>query len=597
MRIQKEKFILLIFLISSILFGTYLWDLIILPYSDPEIFGFYSLAKHNAANDILRYILFISLPIFTYLIYKFFYQKKFFYLDASTINQPQLSSKIYLFIVILFITFEFLSLEFPIHKIDSFHEGQKLSSAYKSLLDDSLWSGSYVTVGIFYETLSSKLVWKFFNHESIGLVRIVEIFYIYLLKLLLVLLSFLITVFLKFEKFYKSIFFLFNSIIFLTLIDYNIASANLITFREIPIIILTILFGYFLMTKRFQNTVLVIIGSLSLFSMLWGVDRGLVLNLLLICILIYFVFTKQYQSINILILSIMTNWILFYFIVGNEFYHFLDNTISIYQEMNYVHGIIHPTPFSEDPNSYRATKTLISIVICLLISLGLFFKSNKKFPTSFKIFLLFLALISFGSYVYVLGRSDGPHIKHIFGYPVIFFSIYLSYLLIYEFKKKKFNISKIYNNFFLFLGIIFFLFYNLEINFNSIKNYKDRFKAYIYLKDSYFLNKQELIFINKTKEVVKKYDCIQLITNDAAFVYLLKKKNCTKFYFIWSATSLNKQKELLKNLKKNKVIIANGPKDNWDLPLSRKLYLVKGFIKQNYSKYKTIEEWDIYIKN
>ena len=597
MRIQKEKVILLIFLISSVFLGTSLWNLIILPYSDPEIFGFYSLSEYNAANDVLRYLLFISLPVFTYLIYKFFYLKKYFYLNTSILNEPKLSSKIYLFTVILLVTLEFLSLEFPIHKLDSFHEGQKLSSAYKSFLDDSLWSGSYVTVGIFYETLSTKLVWKLFNHESIGLVRIVEIFYIYFLKLLLIIFSFLITGFLNLDKFYKNIFFLFNSVIFLTLIDYNIASANLLTFREIPIIFLTILFGCFLMSKRSQNTILIIFGSLSVLSMLWGVDRGLVLNLLLVCILIYFALTKQFQKINILALSILVNWILFYLIVGDEFYHFLDNTISIYKEMNYVHGIIHPTPFSDDPNSYRATKTLISIVICLLISLGLFFRFSKKFPTSFKIFLFFLAVISFGSYAYVLGRSDGPHIKHIFGYPVIFFSIYFSYLLIYEFKKKRFNISKYHNNFFLFVIVIFFSFYNLEINFGPIKNYKERFNTYIYLKDSYFLNKQELIFIKKTKQLVKNYDCIQLFTNDAAFVYLLKKKNCTKFYFVWSATPVNKQRELLKNLDKNKIIIANGPKDSWDLPLSKKLFLVKGFINQNYFKYETLEEWDIYIRN
>ena len=72
MRIQKEKVILLIFLISSVFLGTFLWNLIILPYSDPEIFGFYSLSEYNAANDVLRYLLFISLPVFTYLIYKFY---------------------------------------------------------------------------------------------------------------------------------------------------------------------------------------------------------------------------------------------------------------------------------------------------------------------------------------------------------------------------------------------------------------------------------------------------------------------------------------------------------------------------------------------
>ena len=597
MRIQKEKLVLFIFLICSVFLGTLTWKLISLPYLDPEILGFYSINNHNAANDILRYLLFVSYPILTYLIFKFFYQKKNFYFKSLFNNEVKLASYIFFFVIIISVTLEFLSLEFPSHKIDSFHEGQKLSSAYKSLLDDSLWSGSYVTVGIFYETLSSKVVWNLFNYESIGLARIAEIFYIYITKMLLIIFSFLMTGFLNFNKFYKNIFFIFNSIFFLALIDYNIASADLITFREIPTIFLCILFIYFLLKKNFQNLSLVIIGSLSLLSMMWGVDRGLVINLLILCICIYLALTSQFSKMKILVISLSFNWILFYFLAGNEFNHFLENTISVYKEMNYVHGIIHPTPFSEEDNSYRATKTIISIILCLLISLGLFFKSSKKFSNSFKSALLFLAIVSFGSYVYALGRSDGPHIKHIFGYPIIFISIYLSYLIIYKFSKINSKVLKNYKYPLLFIISAFLITFNLEIKTQNIKDYNNRFMTYAYLPDSYFLNDSELIFVEKTKQLVKNYDCIQLFTNDAALVYLLKKKNCTKYYFVWSASSLDKQKKLIKALVDNKIIISNGPKDSWDLPLSKKLFMLHDFINKNYYKYRTIENWDIYLQN
>tara|TARA_B100000767_G_C19700797_1_gene508336 strand:- start:161 stop:1153 length:993 start_codon:yes stop_codon:yes gene_type:complete len=330
---------------------------------------------------------------------------------------------------------------------------------------------------------------------------------------------------------------------------------------------------------------------------MWGVDRGLVINLLIFCICIYLALTSQFLKIKILIISLSFNWMLFYFLAGNEFNHFLENTISIYKEMNYVHGIIHPTPFSEEDNSYRATKTIISIIVCLLISLGLFFKSNKKFSNSFKVALLFLAIISFGSYVYALGRSDGPHIKHIFGYPIIFISIYLSYLLIYKFSKINLKVSKNFNYLFLFIITTFLTTFAFEIKTKNIKDYNNRFKTYAYLPDSYFLNDSELIFVEKTKQLVKNYDCIQLFTNDAAFIYLLKKKNCTKYYFIMSASSVDKQKKLIKALAGNKIIISNGPKDRWNLPLSKKLFMLHDFINKNYYKYGTIENWDIYLQN
>ena len=45
--------------------------------------------------------------------------------------------------------------------------------------------------------------------------------------------------------------------------------------------------------------------------------------------------------------------------------------------MNYIHGIIHPIPFSDDPNSGRATKTIILILLCLMISLKIIFKKSE----------------------------------------------------------------------------------------------------------------------------------------------------------------------------------------------------------------------------
>ena len=46
----------------------------------------------------------------------------------------------------------------------------------KVLLDNSLWTGSFVTVGIIYETIGTKFIWGLFNKETIGLMRILDIF-------------------------------------------------------------------------------------------------------------------------------------------------------------------------------------------------------------------------------------------------------------------------------------------------------------------------------------------------------------------------------------------------------------------------------------
>ena len=49
-----------------------------------------------------------------------------------------------------------------------------------------------------------------------------------------------------------------------------------------------------------------------------------------------------------------------------EFYDIVNNTISVLKNQNYIHGIIHPQPFSDMPNSSRATKSLLFIMINLM---------------------------------------------------------------------------------------------------------------------------------------------------------------------------------------------------------------------------------------
>ena len=197
--------------------------------------------------------------------------------------------------------------------------------------------------------------------------------------------------------------------------------------------------------KSFNNTIILIIGFLSITSLFWGVDRGLVINFIILCFLFFLIIRKNYKDAGILVISIIFSWLLFYFLLGEEFKFFITNTLSVYKYISYVHGIIHPIPFSDDPNSSRATKTLLLIILSSLLTINLFLNLNKKFNISFKFFMLFLTLIIISSYIYVVGRSDGPHIKHIFGYIIIFFSIYFSYISRIFRKKEVDNKYKIIN--------------------------------------------------------------------------------------------------------------------------------------------------------
>ena len=598
----KNQILIYILLFVSIFLTTIVWDKIYIPYNELNIIGEYSEKKYHSLNDLLRYFTFISIPITIFFSQVFFNKNKRENLlknihDKSYFLFPSNRLTLFFAVSIFFIIlFEFLSLDFQIHNLDLLHEGQQLSSPYKYYLDGSLWSGSYVTIGIFYETILNKLIWDLFDVESIGLKRFTDISLIFIFKTLLIIFSFQITNFFKLNSIYKNIFFIFNSFVFLSTINYNILSVDNLGAREIPVLLTLMLLTHTFQSKSFNNTIILIIGFLSITSLFWGVDRGLVINFIILCFLFFLIIRKNYKDAGILVISIIFSWLLFYFLLGEEFKFFITNTLSVYKYISYVHGIIHPIPFSDDPNSSRATKTLLLIILTSLLTINLFFNLNKKFNISFKFFMLFLTLIIISSYIYVVGRSDGPHIKHIFGYVIIYFSTYFSYLFL-EFLEKKEVVNK-YKiiNLIPILLLILFSFYNFDFKIDNIKEYNSRFSNYINLSDANFLNTKEINFINETKPIFEKSDCVQLFSHDAALLYLLKKKSCSRFYLIWSVGSPQDQKALVNELSKTEYIIVGGKKFNWLKPLNQRLSIVNDYINKNYQEFAEVENWKILIK-
>ena len=597
MKFKKERIIIFISTILSLILGYFVWDLIELEYKEVGIIGFYSINKFNANNDIIRYFIFVSLPILVFLILNFLFRKNasthfLSFFKSSKTKFNFFDNKILNYLFILFfviIILDFISIDFPQHLIDSFHEGQKLSSSFRFYLDSSLWSKSYVTVGIFYETLSAAIFWNIFDTISIGASRYGDLVYIYIFKTILLYFFYVLAQITCLENLKQNIFFITNSILSFHVIDYDLNSGDLISYRDLPALLLTILFIKLTYIKK-SNFLLIIIAIVGFFSFLWSIDRGLVCNLLILTILIYLLLEKRINEILVIIFATIFLWFLFYYFFTNEFLFFLDNTYLIFKEMSYVHGLIHPTPFSNEYNSSRATKTILLIITILLISINLIFK--KKYPNNFSKTIIFLSIISFGSYLYALGRSDGGHIKGCFGFPLITICSYLSFV----FLKKNFFYKK---EILLSLNLLFIIFFiaNSKIKISNIYNYKDRVISYVNIQDEYFLKDEESYLLKEINKIPNIPECIQLFSNDAILYYLLRKKSCTKFYFVWSASSIFNQKRMILELKNTDFIIAGGDKNNWEFPLEKKLMLIDSFIKQNFILQKEIHNWKIYIKN
>ena len=228
MRFHKIKLFAYFFVILSIFISTFLWEKIKLPYSDPGINGIYSENQYHSFNDILRYIVFIFLPLSTWIVfYILIYKKKFdkfiynFNNKENFFIEKNNHTKFIFLLILSFTILEFLSLNFPLQKLDLIHEGQQLSAAFRNYLDNSLWSKSYVIVGIFFESINAKLFWNIFDKVSIGLFRYSILIYILVLKLFLLILTYKVTNLLKLNDNLKSIFLFLNSIIIINFLDYD----------------------------------------------------------------------------------------------------------------------------------------------------------------------------------------------------------------------------------------------------------------------------------------------------------------------------------------------------------------------------------------
>ena len=77
MKNYSFNLILGILIVLSILFGTFIWEKITIPFNDNMIVGEYSDKKFNPTNDILRYLAFIFLPIIIFFSQVFFRKQNF----------------------------------------------------------------------------------------------------------------------------------------------------------------------------------------------------------------------------------------------------------------------------------------------------------------------------------------------------------------------------------------------------------------------------------------------------------------------------------------------------------------------------------------
>lgn len=594
---MKKKISIYVTLFISTILASYFWQIIELPLNQEFNYGDEYLTKsYNKYNDTLKFVIFILtglLPfIFTYIyLYKkeIYSIKDFINLKLDNNGPSSTSLKFTLVLMMIFCVIEFCLIDFTkfISNIDMFHEGLWITSAFNYLKTGQFWSASYTDRGLF-GNFYPVILWNINENISIGSVRLTNLLLLLTNKLLLLILAKQITECLNFNDFKKIIFFIILSFLFISLISYY--NPEQFVERSLMSILFLNIFLYSLKNKRTVFNYFVL-GLFSVISMLWWLDIGAYINFTILLILIFFLIKNEIKIFISTFFGIVTGWFVFILVLpSTELYNFFFNAKDIYYTIDQIHGLIFPTPFFSGDT--RATRTLIYFILGGVFTTFICLDKDS-FKNSNKIFFLFLFLLSLVSFKTGLSRSDTAHIKTATGpLLIVIYSYSLYWLMNLTVFQKVEKVVK--NNSIIFKCIlIFFIFFNFKIyQMEQLFNFKNKLDTLISANDVQFLKGSHEKYIDLIKyyeNISSNSNCIQILTDENALPYFLRKKTCTKYYQIFLLQPDDMQNRFIEALKDKKpkiILIKTKPTRH-----TPKLKLVEKFINKNYIAYDTFEEW------
>ena len=589
---------------------SYFWEFIKIPFDTSiTIKGEHYLPQlHNPLNDSIRFVMFVFIPLFGYLIYnliinqtKFFifFKNNFLILEKKGNNfqgNEDLFKISFIFFIFLFV--EFLSLDFKnfVSEIDMFHEGLWLTASSNKIYTNEFWKSSYIGRGLF-GNFYNYFAWKIFDTNTVGISRYIPLIFTLLNKLVLILIAKSLIEKTNSDKIIKNIFFIILGFLVIDLFDYDITAGSY--FRLFLLLVLTLLLlKYFECFEKTSFSIFVI-GLLSSISLFWFIDIGFFVNFIILFLFIFLFLNKLYTNITLLTISIILGWIVFYINLGKiEFIEFIFNTYNIIETIEYIQGLIYPTPFfSKDT---RSTKALLIILLTGLLIINILINKKNKNFFNLKLSLIFLFLISCVSFKIALSRSDTVHIKaglllsHIPFYFILIKYLIENYKIINYLKRT--NIPK---NFFLILiftlSSIFMFLKNENTNIKNITNFYSSSKSLINKNDFSFVNNDYKEFIIYYRNLIQDDKCVLIFTNENALPYFLKKPTCSKFYTAYTSSPESLQKRFVEEIRDKipSYVVYESQIDYYDKP-NVTLNIVNNYILDNYTLLEKINKWTIY---
>ena len=608
----QKNLLILSLVILSIFVATLFWGKIFLPfYNITQSSGFLVEKQFSPNNDLLRYVIYVLLPILVFYISNIFIKKGEFIPLRDLIANTNLKRHIFennfsiifialFFVVLIFI--EFFSLDLPNFIIDPLHDGDYLTPAQNYLSSKKIWLSSYTVHGgsnVFYPII----MWKIFGIKSIGAYRIFWSFLILFVKLSCVILSYQITKISSLSDSTKILFFTIFSFLLISMSHYNIPlNYSYFSFRDLGFILFIVFSLELFIFSKVKFLSLIILTLISSISILFHIDIGIYVGVGLLFLIFYSLVVKKYKDVLLILIFLFIWWsLIIYFIGQEEFLAFFDHAKTIILSVDYQMGGIYPEPFfsiGENPHGARATRGLLLQITAGIFVLYNVLNKNSSFSNEQKLFLIFMFFLSFLMYKNALNRSDSYHIRMSSDLPILINAFFiLRYILTRV--GKFFPTNK--NIYFVLIFMALLIFTNqFNLKMSNIKNLKKNYNEFINLNDSNFLDSETKNLVDFYADIAKDEKCVQNFTDDLAIPFLLKKPTCTKYFASWLASPKKIQIDYVKKLEiiRPKYILYRSDKYIVDgIESTERLKIVNAFILNNYKLFRSLDGYEIFIKS
>ena len=309
-------------LISIIIFIiSYKWKSIGIPLiNHNQVVGDITLKDYNPINDTIRYVIFISSPLISFILFNYFFNNKNVIPVSDILKKTSYDNKnlkikehkaifsLLTFLIIL----EVATLDLSHFVLDTLHDGDYLTPAQNYLFYNQIWTSSYTVHGgsnVIYPVIA----WKIFNLQTIGAIKIFFIILIGLLKISCVFLAFQMTKISALNKNGKLILFFLLSILLIRMSYYQLPmNYSLISYRDIYVVLFLIFLIEAIVSNKNKIILNCIISFIPIVSLTMHIDIGVYLYFIYFFYLLYLLINKEYKKITINLSATLIFWFTFF---------------------------------------------------------------------------------------------------------------------------------------------------------------------------------------------------------------------------------------------------------------------------------------------